>query len=88
MLSLGKSKPWPEVLKQYTGSEHISTEPIKEYFQPLFLWLREYRKKHAYAVGWGDAIDIASDTNERRKLSNVIILLALFINMCIIYFVQ
>lgn len=52
MLSLGKSKPWPEQLKQFTGSEKISAEPIMEYFAPLRKWLKEQQQKHKYIVGW------------------------------------
>ena len=50
--ALGRTKPWPEALKQYTGSADISTEPIKEYFNPLIVWLEEYRSKEGYKLGW------------------------------------
>lgn len=52
MLALGKSKPWPEALKSFTGSSSISTDPIKEYFDPLIRWLKNYRQNEGYPVGW------------------------------------
>jgi peptidyl-dipeptidase A len=65
MLALGRSKPWPEALKQYTGSEKISVDPVKEYFNPLIEWLKNYRKKHNYQVGWDSKAD-----NETKSKSN------------------
>lgn len=62
MLSLGRSKPWPEALKQFTGSEKISTDAIKEYFQPLMVWMREYRKKEAYQLGWSFETKLQSNS--------------------------
>lgn len=51
-LSLGFSKPWPEVMETMTGQQEISTEPLKRYFSPLFAWLKDYRKTHKYPIGW------------------------------------
>ena len=65
MLALGKSKPWPQILKQYTGSDKISNEPIKEYFDPLIKWLQDYRKLHKYPVGWD-----AEKGDEETKFNN------------------
>jgi peptidyl-dipeptidase A len=56
MLALGRSKPWPEVLKQYTGSEKLSAQPIREYFNPLIVWLKKYRSKENYKLGWDTQI--------------------------------
>lgn len=54
MLELGCSKPWPEVVKQFTGSNKLSGEPIREYFNPLADWLKEYRLKNNYTLGWSE----------------------------------
>ena len=51
MLRLGKRKPWPESLNLLTGSEKLSTPPIKEYFKPLMTWLQKERKEKNYSVG-------------------------------------
>lgn len=52
MLKLGRSKPWPEQLKQFTGSEKLSADPILDYFAPLRVWLKEQQAKHKYPIGW------------------------------------
>lgn len=39
MLAMGQSKPWPEALKVFTGSEKMSAKPMLEYFAPLKKWL-------------------------------------------------
>ncbi len=41
MLSLGKSKPWPEALKQLTGEDKLDASAIVEYFAPLLEWLKQ-----------------------------------------------
>lgn len=52
MLKLGRSKPWPEQLKQFTGSEKISAQPIMEYYAPLRKWLKRQQEEKKYTVGW------------------------------------
>ena len=54
MLALGKSVNWQEVLKRFTGSAEMSTDAINEYFKPLIIWLKKYRKKHRYSIGWNN----------------------------------
>ena len=54
MLSHGRSKPWPEILEEFTGSKDMSADSIKKYFKPLAVWLRRYRKMKGYTVGWGE----------------------------------
>ena len=50
MLRLGSSKPWPEALKQMTGTSHMDVEPLVEYFQPLLDWLEIQNAGHP--TGW------------------------------------
>ena len=50
MLAMGQSKPWPEALKVFTGSDRISAKPMLAYFAPLKAWLDEQNK--GLKVGW------------------------------------
>ena len=52
MLSLGKSRPWPEVLEVLAETQTLSSEPIIAYFKPLEDWLDEHRKLNKYELGW------------------------------------
>jgi len=52
MLSMGKSKPWPEELQVLTGEKQMDATAIADYFTPLKVWLDEQNKKNGYAVGW------------------------------------
>ena len=51
MLSKGASQPWQKTLKELTGSEQLSGDPILEYFAPLNTWLTEQNK--GKQCGWG-----------------------------------
>jgi len=52
MLKLGKSKPWPEALEKLTNRRTMDVGPMKEYFWPLYLWLRARRCALNYTIGW------------------------------------
>ena len=52
MLTLGKSRPWPEVLEVLADTQTLSSEPIIAYFKPLEDWLDEHRKLNKYELGW------------------------------------
>ena len=52
MLQLGKSRPWPEALERLTDKRTMDVRPMKEYFWPLYLWLRKQRCSRKYAIGW------------------------------------
>ena len=52
MLSLGKSVPWPDVLKVLAGTKTLSSKPIIAYFKPLEDWLDAHRKLNKYEIGW------------------------------------
>lgn len=41
MMALGRSRPWPEALKTFTGSGEMTSGPMREYFAPLDAWLRQ-----------------------------------------------
>ena len=50
VLSLGASRPWPEVMKIITGYRDIRADRLVEYFRPLLAWLRQQNRGHP--VGW------------------------------------
>lgn len=45
-LSLGASKHWSEILEILTGSEKASAEPLLEYFDPLYKFLKNENEKN------------------------------------------
>jgi peptidyl-dipeptidase A len=52
MLSMGRSKPWPDALEALTGQREMDATAIADYFAPLKTWLDEQNKKNNYPVGW------------------------------------
>ena len=54
MLSLGSSRPWREAMEKMTGQRKMSTKAIREYFQPLEVWLKGENKRTGVTVGWGE----------------------------------
>merc|ERR1719150_2712288 len=52
MLKLGASRPWKEVMEVMTGEQVMSTEALREYFQPLEAWLRAENSRTGVRVGW------------------------------------
>ena len=39
MMMKGSSRPWPETLKEMTGSDQLDPQAMIDYFQPLYVWL-------------------------------------------------
>ncbi|XP_037279288.2 angiotensin-converting enzyme-like isoform X2 [Rhipicephalus microplus] len=52
-LSLGRSKPWPDVLEIMAGTRQMSAVSLKKYYEPLEKWLDERIKNEV--VGWDKA---------------------------------
>ena len=52
MLEKGRSKPWPQVLKEATGEKELNADAILEYFKPLHMWLEKQRKAKKYEIKW------------------------------------
>jgi peptidyl-dipeptidase A len=50
MLEMGASRPWPEVLKVFAGSDRMDAGPILAYFAPLKAWLDE--QNSGRPCGW------------------------------------
>jgi peptidyl-dipeptidase A len=44
MLEMGRSRPWPEALKELTGEEKMDATAIIDYYAPLKTWLDEQNK--------------------------------------------
>ncbi len=57
MLSAGQSRPWPEILKQMTGEDHVDASAMVEYFQPLLVGLRQQNAQSAAKSGWTAGAD-------------------------------
>ncbi|CAN5556525.1 M2 family metallopeptidase [soil metagenome] len=52
MLAAGQSQPWQTTLKQMTGEDHLDAAPMLEYFQPLYLWLKQQNEANKSKPGW------------------------------------
>jgi peptidyl-dipeptidase A len=50
MLSMGKSKPWPDALEALSGQRQMDATAILDYFAPLKKWLDEQNKGET--PGW------------------------------------
>jgi peptidyl-dipeptidase A len=50
MLSMGRSKPWPDALEAFTGTREISGKPMVAYFAPLHSWLKQQNR--GKQCGW------------------------------------
>lgn len=50
MLDKGASQPWPQTMKQLTGSERVDAKPLLEYFAPLQTWLTQ--QNEGQTCGW------------------------------------
>jgi peptidyl-dipeptidase A len=52
MLTAGQSKPWQQTLQVMTGEDHLDAGPMLEYFQPLYLWLKQQNELNKSKPGW------------------------------------
>jgi len=50
MMRMGSSKPWPEALEAFTGTQKMDGSAIIEYFDPLIVYLKEENKDKK--CGW------------------------------------
>lgn len=51
-MEMGASKRWPELLQKLTGKSFIDPQPLLEYYEPVYNWLKEYVLRHNVHVGW------------------------------------
>jgi peptidyl-dipeptidase A len=63
MLSMGKSKPWPDALEALTGQRQMDATAILDYFAPLKKWLDE--QNQGEKAGW-QGMDTGTDTPPRH----------------------
>ncbi len=52
MLKVGASQPWQQTLKSMTGVDHLDAAPMLEYFQPLYVWLKQQNIANHNTIGW------------------------------------
>jgi len=50
MLAMGASRPWPEVLQAFTGTDRLDATALLAYFAPLKTWLDEQNRDRQ--CGW------------------------------------
>jgi peptidyl-dipeptidase A len=50
MLEMGRSRPWPEALYALTGESRMDATAIRDYFEPLRVWLEEQNRGRT--CGW------------------------------------
>uniref|UniRef100_UPI001B7A257B M2 family metallopeptidase n=1 Tax=Niveispirillum sp. TaxID=1917217 RepID=UPI001B7A257B len=50
MLEMGASKPWPEALKTFTGTDQMDASAMLAYFAPLKEWLD--KQNEGKSCGW------------------------------------
>jgi peptidyl-dipeptidase A len=63
MLSMGKSKPWPDALEAISGQRQMDATAILDYFAPLKKWLDE--QNQGEKPGW-QGMDTPSETAPRH----------------------
>src|SRR5215471_9769459 len=72
MLSLGKSKPWPDALEAISGQRQMDATAILDYFAPLKKWLDQ--QNLGETPGWQgmdkptQTTSAPADTNERDAI--------------------
>jgi peptidyl-dipeptidase A len=52
MLEKGQSQPWQLTLKEMTGTDHLDAQPMLDYFQPLYVWLKQQNAMNKQTPGW------------------------------------
>ncbi len=52
MLAAGQSQPWQQTLKTMTGTDHLDAQPMLDYFQPLYVWLKAQNAASGAKPGW------------------------------------
>ncbi|XP_049573213.1 angiotensin-converting enzyme 2 [Syngnathus scovelli] len=69
MLELGRSQSWTRALHTISGDIKMDAKPLLDYFQKLYVWLKEDNMKHNRVVGWDAAVDPYSDYAIKVRLS-------------------
>merc|ERR1719209_668668 len=69
MLQMGQSRPWMEAMEKMTGQKKMSTKALREYFEPLEMWLKKENKKSGAQVGWGK-VNVDAVCKQAKKQVN------------------
>ena len=64
MLSMGKSRPWPDALEAISGQRQMDATAILDYFAPLKKWLDEQTQGERH--GW-DGMDAATQPRHTSR---------------------
>lgn len=82
LLGLGSSKPWEDILEEFSGMRTFSAQSCLRYFRPLQEYLEELVEQGQLKVGW-----TCDDTNNagRKELSRRHFYLFILMNL-ILYF--
>jgi peptidyl-dipeptidase A len=64
MLSMGKSRPWPDALEAISGQRKMDATAILDYFAPLQKWLEE--QVQGEKLGWQGMDAGSTDTPPRH----------------------
>jgi len=67
MLKMGSSRPWPEAMEKITGQRKMSTKALREYFEPLEVWLKNENEKSGVEIGWG-TVDVEKVCRQAEQL--------------------
>ncbi|GFN85927.1 angiotensin-converting enzyme [Plakobranchus ocellatus] len=82
MLKLGSSKPWPDALEQMTGQREMDAQPLVEYFQPLFQFLKkENGEDHGWTEDCPDNPPPCSNTAQRWRIRYTTAVLSLSLSL-------
>lgn len=52
MLELGRSKSWTQALKTISGDVRMNAKPLLNYFEKLYIWLKDDNDRHRRLRGW------------------------------------
>ncbi|XP_026481585.1 angiotensin-converting enzyme-like [Ctenocephalides felis] len=55
-LSLGCSRPWPDVMRVLTNEDTMDATALLKYFEPLHRFLKRENKRNNEEIGWGKTV--------------------------------
>lgn len=67
MLRLGNSEPWTLALENVVGARNMDVKPLLNYFEPLFVWLKEQNRNSF--VGWNTDWSPYADQSIKVRIS-------------------
>ena len=70
LLRLGSSKPWQYAMKALTGKDKMDVAPLKEYFEPLRVWLQNETKSENHQWSLNECSHVTNSDAARDWLEN------------------